>query len=171
MKAGIKHLKFEIIITSTLLLGVFSTNGQDSIKVKNRHDIPDTTNDAINPKGGALIDTINIKETPERKRMNQKDTTSFNNSISDFHLLAFQDERNSKIESLEKEINSLKESMKTKKDVALKSNIASLENKKNDLKSRLKNAPAPDSKEMEKWNLEYNELKEKVEKLKTKFAQ
>jgi hypothetical protein len=138
-------------------------SAQDSIRVKNRHDVPDTSvKDTTKLKGGALIDTINIKP-PKNKETT--DTLSFTPKKQDL-LIAYQDEKNKMISDLEKDINGLKAKLSNSTS-ADKGNIAGLENKKNELKERLKNRTM-DTKESERWMSDYSDLKARVDKLKEK---
>jgi hypothetical protein len=141
--------------------GFISSYAQDSIKIKNRRDKPDTSvKDTVKLKGGALIDTINIKDKTDPF----SDTTSYFSDSK--NVYAFQNTRAEKIEALELQIANLKGSMKG--SVAEKSAIASIENKKNDLKSRIQNEAAFSKIEQQKWDQDYSELMSKIEELKAR---
>ena len=63
-----------ILIADAILLlslGMFYSFGQDSTRVKNRHNIPDTTRDTLK---GVLIDTINLKNQDQIRKMNENDS-------------------------------------------------------------------------------------------------
>jgi hypothetical protein len=156
----------KLLLLSAFLLTVnFSGIAQDSIKIKNRHNLPDTTPDTGKLDGGALIDTIHTTDSiPSDEKT---DTTSqIDMNTQDVYAM-LQDDRQAKLADVEKDIIALKAGMKKSDDVSTRSALASIENKKNELKARLKNGLS-ESKEIEKWNAELAELKVKIEKLKSK---
>jgi multidrug resistance efflux pump len=123
-------------------------NAQDSVKAKNRHGIPDTTGkDSLGL--GALIDTINTNDTIQTQT----------------RLMEQPADPESKIRNMENDISFIKASLKKSPNESRKNLLASLENSKNNLKSRIKEAN--DSRTSDKWEKEYSELKIKIDKLKS----
>jgi hypothetical protein len=152
-----------VFLTSCIFVSAFSF-AQDSVKVKNRHDIPDTVRDTVKLKGGALIDTIHSK--PDKDMMKKPDSSS-SSKTNLWQFMAYaQDERNEKIAALENGISDLKKNMDTK-NVSYKSAVATVENKKNELKSTLKNNPNMSEKDRQIWDNNYKELILKVNTLKS----
>lgn len=159
---SIKRLALACLFVS---MGYFSSNAQDSLKIKNRHSIPDTTtpyNDKL--KGGALIDTIHIKDI-DSSGIRRRDTTSLNVIFNNPVFALQNNDAQSKISVLESDIAELKNGL-SKKDVTFKASVATVENKKNELKARLKNNPSPGTKEMERWENDYLNLKKEIDRLK-----
>jgi len=131
-----------------LLLNFTMVNGQDSVKAKNRHGIPDTTGkDSLGI--GALIDTINTNDTIQKQTK----------------LMEEPDDPASKIRNMENDLSFIKASLKKFPNESTRNSLTALENSKDNLKARIKEANDP--KTRDKWEKEYSELKMKVDKLKS----
>lgn len=153
-------------------------NYDDSLQMKKRQE-GNQPSGIPKREGGALIDKINTK--PNKNMDDQVDSTSKPRSQqsvkNDYPLMAFQDkskvvevqddkktELNNLITEAEKSIILIKSRLKQSKN-SDKSMIASLENKKNELKSRIKMLDMSGENYI-KWKEEYRELAEKISQYK-----
>jgi hypothetical protein len=159
-----------------------SISAQDQPPVRNRHSTPDTNQkDTTKLKGGALIDTIHNKNKEEMEKMEMKPDSSKRDTIpkisinildEDFYAMVSQEkpaaETDPKITQLEKDISVLKGMVK--ENPSIKAQLASLENRKNQLKFQLREGVKDKNASTDaNWNTEYAAVRKKVDELLAKY--
>lgn len=148
------------------LLTIGYAYGQDSLRIKNRYGTPDTSvRDTSKLKGGALIDSLHTKpETKEGLKEMQRKPDSLRSSTGSFHYgaIAQNDEFTKRIEKMEARIVKMKKKVGS---VSAKTQLASIENQKNELKQRIKNGMVNQPGAAEKWNADIKKLDVKLDAL------
>jgi chromosome segregation ATPase len=135
-----------IFLSALLLILSVNIYSQDSSRIKNLPEDKDTSTKKL--KGGALIDTINLKgDSFPQKKASPESSKS-------------QEER---LKELENELSAIKVELVNSTDTSLTNSLTMLEKSKNDLKNRLKNSG--EKVKIDKWEKDYSTLKSKIENL------
>jgi hypothetical protein len=157
----------KLILTAACLIAI-GAFAQDSIRIRNRHSSPDTSDrDTTKLKGGVLLDSIHTdpKTKEELKEMQRPPDSTNKASKPRNNFIAQNEDLSKEIGQVEERIAALK---KKQMDVSRKSQLATVENKKNELKQRIKNGEVNQPGARDKWNADMKSILEKLTQLESK---